>query len=73
MAAVRNFLIQEWDAVMEDTFMTLSRGSFPKVNRGHVALSDKPGLGIDMDWAEWDKRFPYKTQSLRPPGGVSVR
>jgi galactonate dehydratase len=73
MAAVRNFLIQEWDAIMEDTFMTLTRGSFPKVNRGHVALSDKPGLGIEMDWAEWDKRFPYKTQSLRPPGGVSAR
>ena len=69
MAAVRNFLIQEWDAVMEDTFGPVTRGSFPKVAGGHVTLSEKPGLGIEMDWAEWDRRYPYRSQSLRPPGG----
>ena len=69
MASARNFLIQEWDAVMEDTFLALTRGSFPKVVDGHVTLSGRPGLGIEMDWAAWDKRHPYKSQSLRPPGG----
>jgi L-alanine-DL-glutamate epimerase-like enolase superfamily enzyme len=69
MASTRNFLIQEWDAVMEDTFQSLTFGMFPKVTRGHIRLTDKPGLGIEMDWNEWDKRFPYRAQSLRPQGG----
>jgi galactonate dehydratase len=69
VASVRNFLIQEWDAVMENTFAGLTRNSFPKVAAGHVRLSDQPGLGIEMDWDEWDKRYPYRAQSLRPPGG----
>jgi galactonate dehydratase len=69
MTAVRNFLIQEWDAVYEDLFNDVTRGTFPKVSAGHVSLSEKPGLGIEVDWAELDKRFPYRAQSLRPPGG----
>jgi galactonate dehydratase len=69
MAPVRNFLIQEWDAIMEDTFQPVTRGTFPKVNAGHARLTDRPGLGVEMDWSEWDKRFPYRSQSLRPPGG----
>ena len=69
MAAVRNFLIQEWDAGMESTFTGLTRGTFPLVSDGHVTLSGKPGLGLEMDWAEFDKRHPYKGQSQRPPGG----
>jgi galactonate dehydratase len=69
MASVRNFLIQEWDAALENTFAGITRGTFPSVTTGHVVLSDRPGLGIEMDWAEMDKRFPYKSQSLRPPGG----
>jgi galactonate dehydratase len=69
MSAVRNFLIQEWDAQMQDTFATVTRGTFPAVRDGHATLSDGPGLGIEMDWAEMDRRFPYKGQSMRPPGG----
>lgn len=69
MASVRNFLIQEWDAAMEPEFAALTRGTFPLVKNGHVTLSDRPGLGIEMDWAELDRRHPYKGQSLRPPGG----
>ena len=70
MASIRNFLIQEWDAVMEDRFVSLTDGTFPKVTDGHVRLSDRPGLGIEMNWNEWDKRFPYQSQSMRPPGGI---
>ena len=69
MASVRNFLIQEWDAAMEETFTAMTRGTFPIVKNGHVTLSDSPGLGIEMDWADLDRRFPYRSQSLRPPGG----
>jgi galactonate dehydratase len=69
MAAVRNFLIQEWDAQMQDTFETVTGGTFPAVRDGYVKLSDRPGLGIEMDWAEMDRRYPYRGQSMRPPGG----
>ncbi|MSV30326.1 MAG: mandelate racemase/muconate lactonizing enzyme family protein [Bryobacterales bacterium] len=69
MAAVRSFLIQEWDARMEPVFTGITRGSFPLAKNGHVTLPDRPGLGIEMDWAELDRRFPYRAQSLRPPGG----
>jgi galactonate dehydratase len=69
MMASRTFLIQEWDAGMEGIFTRISRGTFPHVQQGHVTLSDRPGLGIDLDWAECEKLYPYKGQSLRPPGG----
>lgn len=69
MASVRNFLMQEWDAGMESVFTALTRGTFPVVKNGHALLSDTPGLGLEMDWAELDRRYPYKSQSLRPPGG----
>ncbi len=69
MAAVRNFLIQEWDAGMETIFTDITRRTFPVVKNGRATLSDRPGLGIEMDWAELDRRFPYRSQSLRPPGG----
>jgi galactonate dehydratase len=68
MSAVRNFLIQEWDAVQETLFTELTRGTFPLVKRGHVSLSDRPGLGVEMDWAALDRRFPYRGQSSRRPG-----
>ena len=60
MAAVRSFLIQEWDAAMESRFASLTRGTFPVFGGGHVTLSERPGLGIDMNWEEWERSFPYK-------------
>ena len=47
MAAVRSFLIQEWDAAMESRFASLTRGTFPLFAKGHVTLSERPGLGIE--------------------------
>ena len=69
MAAVRNFLMQEWDQDKAQTFAALTKDTFPQVKNGHVTLNDKPGLGLTMDWQEWDRRYTYKSQSLRPPGG----
>jgi galactonate dehydratase len=69
MVAVRSFLMQEWDAAMEARFTPLTRGSFPLVAKGYVTLSDRPGLGIEMNWDEWQRSYPYQSQSLRPPGG----
>ena len=40
-----------------------------EVGPGHVTLSDRPGLGVEMNWNEWERAYPYRSQSLRPPGG----
>ncbi len=69
MAGVRNFLMQEWDAGMQAVFEEITRGTFPLVDKGHVTLSSRPGLGIAMDWERLDRQYPYRSQSLRPPGG----
>jgi galactonate dehydratase len=69
MMSVRNFLMQEWDAGMESTFTEITKGTFPRVVKGYVTLSDSPGLGVQLDWDACDKRFPYSSQSMRRPGG----
>jgi galactonate dehydratase len=69
MMSVRNFLMQEWDTGMQSTFTEITKGTFPDVSKGYVTLSDRPGLGVEMDWSACDKLYPYKSQSMRPPGG----
>ncbi|MBI2688779.1 MAG: mandelate racemase/muconate lactonizing enzyme family protein [Acidobacteria bacterium] len=69
MAAIRNFLIQEWDAGTVPMFGPLTNGTFPQVAKGEVTLSETPGLGLEMNWDAWQKNHPYKAASLRPPGG----
>lgn len=69
MSSVRNFFMQEWDGVNDQVFSELTRGSYPLPQKGQVKPPVKPGLGIEMDWAAWEKRFPYQGQSMRPPGG----
>lgn len=69
MSGVRNFLIQEWDAGQEKVFSEITKNTFPRVTNGTVTLSDKPGLGVDMDWPAIARQYPYKSQSMRPPGG----
>jgi len=69
MAGVRNFLIQEWDAGQDKVFSEITKNTFPRVTNGTVTLTDKPGLGIEMDWPALARQYPYKGQSMRPPGG----
>jgi galactonate dehydratase len=69
MAAIRNFLIQEWDAGATPAFTALTKNTFPQAAKGEVTLKDTPGLGLEMDWPLWQQRHPYKGASLRPPGG----
>lgn len=69
MSGVRNFLMQEWDTAMEPAFTEVTRSTFPVAVRGHVTLPARPGLGIEMDWETLDRRYPYRSQSLRRPGG----
>ncbi|MBK9169248.1 MAG: mandelate racemase/muconate lactonizing enzyme family protein [Bryobacterales bacterium] len=56
----RNFLFQEWDGASDPVFRELTRGTCPAQKNGKVTLPDRPGLGIEMDFAMLAKRFPYK-------------
>lgn len=69
MAACRNFLIQEWDAVHDSVFSELTRGTYPVPSGGRVTVPTRPGLGIEMDFDAWEKRFPWQGPSRRPPTG----
>jgi galactonate dehydratase len=69
MAGVRNFLMQEWDVAMQPVFSEVTRSTFPVAVKGHVTLPSSPGLGIEMDWEVLDRKYPYRSQSMRRPGG----
>lgn len=60
MSVCRNFLIQEWEATDEAVFQELTNGTFPVQKDGYVTLPDRPGLGIEVNFAEFVKRYPAK-------------
>jgi L-alanine-DL-glutamate epimerase-like enolase superfamily enzyme len=66
MAAVRNFLAQEWDGASEEIFAALTKGTLPKQAQGGVLLPSKPGLGIEMDWELLAARYPYQGRRVTP-------
>lgn len=68
MASVRNFFLQEWDAVHDSVFTELTRGTHPVPKQGAVTPPSKAGLGIEMDWDAWQRRFPYQPSTRRPGG-----
>lgn len=65
MSVSRNFLIQEWEAADEAVFTELTHGTYPTQKNGVISLSDRPGLGLTVDFAELKRRFPYKALSRR--------
>lgn len=69
MTPCRNFWMQEWDAVHDGIFAGLVEGVYPIQRKGVIAAPAGPGLGIRMNWAAWEKRFPYQGPSRRPPTG----
>lgn len=64
MSVCRNFLIHEWEAADDDLYVELTGGAYPVQKDGTVALPDRPGLGIAVNFAEFKKRFPYKRRYL---------
>jgi galactonate dehydratase len=65
MSVSRNFLLQEWEAADDAIFGELTQGTYPTQKNGVVTLSDRPGLGLSVDFAEFKRRFPYKGLSRR--------
>lgn len=66
MMSCRNFLSQEWDGGSEALFTEMNRGTLPRQSGGHIQLSERPGLGIEMDWVLLEKRFPYAGRRETP-------
>lgn len=60
MSVCRNFLVQEWEAADDSVYRELTDGTYPVQQNGVVELSDRPGLGLRVNFAEFARRFPYK-------------
>jgi galactonate dehydratase len=65
MSVCRNFLIQEWEAADDTVFRELTNGTYPIQQNGYVELNGRPGLGLELNLAEFTRRFPYKTTRRR--------
>ena len=59
MAACRNFLIQEWEGVNDEAFQRVCKGTYPVQKNGVITLPERAGLGIEVDFAEFEKRHPF--------------
>jgi galactonate dehydratase len=66
VAGCRNFLVHEWEAEDDPLFQAATGGAYPVQQDGYITLSERPGLGLAMDFAAFCQRFPFK------PGGRSM-
>jgi galactonate dehydratase len=60
VSVCRNFLIHEWEGDDDALFQEVTKGVYPVQKDGFVSLPQGPGLGIDVDFAQLVKRFPYQ-------------
>jgi galactonate dehydratase len=56
----RNFLIHEWDGARDEVFAAVTGGTCPRQKNGVVDLPEGPGLGIRVDFEEFQRSFPYR-------------
>jgi len=63
MSVCRNFLIHEWEAEDDQLFQELTNGTYPVQKNGYVPLPQGPGLGIEVDFEQLKKRFPYRSKA----------
>ncbi len=65
MSVCRNFLIHECEGTDNDLFREMTDGTYPTQKNGRVRLPDAPGIGIQVNFAEFKKRCPYKAVRSR--------
>lgn len=61
MSVCRNFFIHEWEAEDDSLFRELTNGTYLVQKDGYVPLPQGPGLGIEVDFEQFKKRFPYSS------------
>ena len=64
MSVCRNFLVHEWESADDNLYLELTDGKYPVQKNGTVALSEAPGLGIAVNFAEFKKRYPFQRKYL---------
>jgi galactonate dehydratase len=60
MTVCPNFFIHEWEGDDDALFQEVTGGKYPVQKGGTVGLPEGPGLGIDVDFAQLVKRYPYE-------------
>jgi galactonate dehydratase len=65
MSVCRNFLIHECEAADNDLFVEMTEGTYPIQKNGVVRLPDAPGLGIHVNFAEFERKCPYTAVRFR--------
>jgi galactonate dehydratase len=60
MSVCRNFLIHECEGADDDLYREMTDGTYPTQKDGYVRLPDAPGLGIQVNFAEFKRKYPYK-------------
>ena len=65
MSVCRNFLVQEWEAADDAVYGELTHGTYPAQQNGYVELSERAGLGVEVDFAGFTRRFPFKPTRRR--------
>ncbi|MBB6448634.1 L-alanine-DL-glutamate epimerase-like enolase superfamily enzyme [Geomicrobium halophilum] len=48
-AAIPNFLVLEWHSASVPFWDDLAKLSSPLIQEGYLIISDKPGLGVELD------------------------
>jgi L-alanine-DL-glutamate epimerase-like enolase superfamily enzyme len=56
----RNFVIHECEGADSDLFREMTDGTYPTQKDGRVRLPDTPGLGIKVNFTEFERKCPYK-------------
>ncbi len=59
MSVCRNFLVHEWEAADDELFREVTGGTYQTQRNGLVKLPEKPGIGIQVDFADFKRRNPY--------------
>jgi galactonate dehydratase len=59
MSVCPNFLIHEWEAADDALYQELTNGAYPVQKDGYIQLPEGPGLGIEVNFAEFVKRHPF--------------
>ncbi|MGA2150157.1 MAG: mandelate racemase/muconate lactonizing enzyme family protein [Bryobacteraceae bacterium] len=60
MSVCRNFLIEEWEGADDELYLEMTNGKYPTQKNGRVALPEAPGLGISVNFAEFERKCPYR-------------
>jgi galactonate dehydratase len=70
MSVCGNFLIHECEGADNELFREMTGGAYPTQKEGRVRLPDAPGLGIQVNFAEFKRRCPY--QAIRSRAQVKL-